>query len=156
MVISREAKQQIPIRPDLFEWGEDGAHLLGSRCSECGEVTFPVNPFCPRCCRETTAKVQLSRQGSLYSFTVQRFKPPPPYRGPDPFVPYGVGMVELPEGVRITSVLEGSDPAQLRVGMKVELLITTFFEDEEGNEVLAYKFKPVEDDDGRAIGGGHP
>lgn len=149
MGMSQEAKRQIPIRADLFEWGEDGAHLLGSRCSECGEVTFPVNPFCPQCCKETTGKIRLSRRGSLYSFTVQRFKPPPPYRGPDPFVPYGVGMVELPEGVRITSVLEESDPAQLRVGMEVELLITTFFEDDEGNEVLAYKFKPVEDDASR-------
>jgi uncharacterized OB-fold protein len=154
MVMSQEAKRQIPIRADLFEWGEDGAHLLGSRCRDCGEVTFPVNPFCPQCCKETTAKIRLSPRGSLYSFTIQRFRPPPPYRGPDPFVPYGVGMVELPEGVRITSVLEASDPAGLRVGMEVELLISTFFEDEEGNEVLAYKFKPVEDQAGRLTEGG--
>lgn len=154
MVMTQEAKRQVPIRDDLFEWGEDGAHLLGSRCRECGEVTFPVNPFCPQCCKATTGNIRLSRFGSLYSFTVQRFRPPPPYRGADPFVPYCVGMVELPEGVRITSVLEGSDPAGLRVGMKVELLITTFFEDDEGNDVLAYKFKPVVDEAGGGTAGG--
>jgi uncharacterized OB-fold protein len=71
---------------------------------------------------------------------VQRFRPPPPYRGPEPFAPYGVGMIELPEGLRVTAVLEEDDPARLRVGMEMELVITGFFEDDEGNEVLGYKF----------------
>lgn len=143
MSLTPQAKGQIAIRPDLFEYGDDGAHLLGSRCRECGEVTFPVNPFCPQCCRQTTERIRLSQRGSLYSFTIQRFKPPAPYQGPDPFVPYGVGMVELPEGIRITSVLEEGDPSRLRVGMEVELVIRCFFEDAEGTEVLAYKFRPI-------------
>jgi len=55
-------------------------------------------------------------------------------------------MIELPEGLRVTSVLEESDPTRLRVGMEMELVITKFFEDEEGREVIGYKFKPVEGD----------
>lgn len=121
----------------------DGPRLIGSRCRECGEVTFPANPFCPQCCRETTANISLSQRGLLYSFTIQRFKPPPPFRGTEPFVPYGVGMIELPEGLRVTSVLEESDPEQLRVGMEMELVITNFFEDDEGNDVLSFKFRPM-------------
>jgi uncharacterized OB-fold protein len=89
--------------------------------------------------------VPLSRRGTLYSFTMQRFKPPPPYRGPEPFQPYGVGMVELPEGLLVTAVLEETDPANLRVGMEMELVIASFFEDAEGNEILGYKFKAVAD-----------
>ena len=135
---------KIPIKQGLFEWFEDGAHLIGSRCRECAEVTFPTNPFCPQCCAQTTEDIPLSQRGLLYSFTVQRFRPPPPYRGPDPFVPYGVGMIELPEGLRVTAVLEENDPEKLRVGMEMELTTTTFFEDQEGNDVLGYKFKPVE------------
>jgi uncharacterized OB-fold protein len=142
--MTQSAKKQIPIKEGLFEWLEDGAHLIGSRCRQCGEVTFPVNWFCPQCCVETTENIPLSQRGTLYSFTIQRFRPPPPYRGPEPFVRYGVGMIELPEGLRVTAVLEESDPARLRVGMEMELVITKFFEDDEGNEVLAYKFKPVE------------
>jgi uncharacterized OB-fold protein len=138
--MSETAKKRVPIKEGLFEFLEDGAHLIGSRCRECGEVTFPANAFCPQCCAETTANVPLSRRGILYSFTVQRFRPPPPYRGPEPFAPYGVGMIELPEGLRVTAVLEEDDPARLRVGMEMELVITGFFEDDEGNEVLGYKF----------------
>ena len=135
---------KIPIRQGLFELFEDGTHLVGSRCRVCEEVTFPTNPFCPRCCEQTTEDIPLSRRGLLYSFTIQRFRPPPPYRGPDPFVPYGVGMIELPEGLRLTAVLEENHPERLRVGMQMELIFTTFFEDQDGNEVLGYKFKPVE------------
>src|SRR5436190_20231203 len=89
--------QAVPIAPNLFEGLAEGAHLLGSRCVKCGEVRFPVNAFCPQCCTETTETLRLSRRGILYSFTVQRFRPPPPYRGPEEFEPYGVGMIELPE-----------------------------------------------------------
>ena len=89
-------------------------------------------------------RIRLSSRGRLYSFTCQRFKPPAPYRGSEHFQPYGVGMVELPEGLRITSVLDESDPAKLSIGMEMELVITKFFEDEDGREVLAYKFKAVD------------
>ena len=137
-------ERQIQAREGLFDWSEDGPNLLGSRCRRCGEVIFPTNPFCPQCCEETTEVIRLGRQGSLYSFTVQRFKPPPPYRGPEPFVPYGVGIIELPEGVRVTSVLEESNPDRLKVGMQMELVVKVRYENADGNEVLGYEFKLVD------------
>lgn len=136
-------KSRKPIREGLFTEDANGVRLIGGLCRECAEIVFPANPFCPRCCRETTEPVALSRRGVLYSFTVQRFKPPPPYCGPDPFVPYGVGLIELPGGVRITSVLK-AEPDDLHVGMEMELVVEAFFEDEDGNEILGYKFRPVE------------
>lgn len=132
------------MRPGLFDWPASEPHLIGSRCRECGEVRFPADRFCPQCCAETTEEVRLSRRGTLYSFTIQRFRPPPPYRGPDPFVPYGVGMIELPEGLRVASVLDVGNLELLRVGMPMELVIAKFFEDEHGDDVLAYKFKPAD------------
>ena len=137
-------KSEIQAREGLFDWSEDGPYLLGSRCRQCGEVIFPTNPFCPQCCEETTEVIRLSRCGALYSFTIQRFKPPPPYRGPDPFVPYGVGIVELPEGVRVTAVLEESNPERLKVGMQMETVVKVRYENDDGNEVLGYGFKVVE------------
>ena len=134
----------VPIAPNLFEFSAKGAHLVGSRCVKCGEVRFPVSAFCPQCCTGTTETVGLSRRGILYSFTVQRFRPPPPYRGPQEFEPYGVGMIELPEGLRVTAVLAGHDLDGLRVGMEMELIVTKLFEDEMGRDVLGYKFRPVD------------
>ena len=145
MLVDSEADTNggIPIAPNLFEFSVEGARLIGSRCIKCGEVRFPVNAFCPQCCTETTETIPLSRRGILYSFTVQRFRPPPPYQGPQDFKPYGVGMIELPEGLRVTAVLADKDPESLVVGMEMELIITKFFADENGRDVLGYKFKKV-------------
>src|SRR5260370_25368532 len=116
------AKNQVPIKEGLFEWRENGPRLIGSRCRQCAEVTFPANSFCPQCCEETTEQIPLGSRGTLYSFTVQRFKPPPAYKGPEPFVPFGVGMIELAEGLRITSLLETADREGFRVGAPMELV----------------------------------
>ena len=136
--------QAVPIAPSLFEFSSEGAHLIGSRCVKCGEVTFPVNAFCPQCCTETTEPIALSQRGTLYSFTVQRFRPPPPYRGPQEFRPFGVGMIELSEGLRVTALLADNDLDALRVGMEMELIVTKLFEDEMGRDVLGYKFRAVD------------
>ena len=138
-----ETGRVIPIAPNLFQFSPEGARLIGSRCVECGEVRFPVSEFCPQCCTATTETIPLSRRGTLYSFTVQRFRPPPPYRGPEEFEPYGIGMIELPEGLRVTAVLADEDIDSLCVGMEMELIIMKLFEDEMGREVLGYKFRRV-------------
>jgi uncharacterized OB-fold protein len=140
------SKNQKPIFTGLFERFDEGVRLIGSRCLVCDEVNFPATAFCPQCCRDTAEKIALSQRGLLYSFTIQRFRPPPPYKGPENFDPYAVGMIELPEGLRVTSLLEGCDPSEFRVGMEMELVIAKLFEDDKGCEVLGYKFKPIEGD----------
>jgi len=102
--------------------------------------------MCAQCCTETTEEILLSRRGRLHVYTIQRHRPPsPPYRGPEEFLPMGVGRIDLPEGVRVTAVLTENDPARLRIGMEMELVVEKFFEDEEGNEVMSFKFRPVAD-----------
>jgi len=86
----------------------------------------------------------LSRRGKLFTFTVNHYQPPPPYHPPDPFVPYATGVVELPEGLMIQGMIApGYDEKSLKVGMEMELIIDKLYEDEEGSEVLSWKFKPV-------------
>lgn len=146
VTMGQASKTQRPISPGLFERFDEGVRLVGSRCVQCDEVRFPATTFCPQCCTDTAEKIPLSQRGRLYSFTIQRFRPPPPYRGPEQFDPYAVGMIELPDGLRITSILEGSDPTKFRVGMEMELVVAKLFEDEHGCEVLGYKFKSIEGD----------
>jgi uncharacterized OB-fold protein len=67
-------------------------------------------------------------------------KPPKYYRGQ---VPYAEGFVELPEGVRVETLFTGCGFNDLKVGMDVEMIIEILHEDEEGNEIVAFKFKPV-------------
>lgn len=74
-------------------------HLIGSRCRDCGTYFFPKETvFCrnPSCSGTELEDVPLSRRGTLWSYAVNHFPPPPPAVSPEPFVPYGVAAVELP------------------------------------------------------------
>jgi uncharacterized OB-fold protein len=71
-------------------------------------------------------RLLLGRVVKLCSFTIQRHQPPPPYRGLGPFIPYGVGEVELPGGVIITSVLTENDPEAFKIGVEMGLVIESF------------------------------
>jgi uncharacterized OB-fold protein len=130
----------------LFEWPSDDPQLSGSQCGACDYVTFPAQDGCPRCGSTDVALTPLSRRGTLWTWTRQRFQPKnPPYLGREPadqFVPYGVGYIELPEG-RIEARLVGPIDDELRIGMPMELTVVPFATDEDGTEVVTYAFRPV-------------
>lgn len=98
--------------------------LKGSRCAVCATVAFPRARGCQRCGSARVDQLDLSRRGIVWSFTVQRFAPKsPPYVVPEGgFVPFAVGYVELPEGVKVEAVLDCADLAQLEGEAEVELV----------------------------------
>jgi len=139
---------QIPIQEGLFTWPAQQPQLIASRCRDCGELTFPQQASCPSCTGREAEPVRLGRRGTLWTWTVQHFPPPvPPYAGPaerERFEPFGVGYVELPDGIRVEGRLTESDPERLRIGMQMELVIEKFMDDAEGNELMTFAFRPVE------------
>ena len=116
--------------------------LIGSRCLLCGEVFFPKKTYgiCTHCQSKDLEEIRLSRRGRIYSFTVVMQRPPEYYKGP---VPYAEGFVELPEKVRVETLFTDCNFDDLKVGMEVEMVIERLHEDEEGNEIMAFKFRPV-------------
>ncbi len=84
-------------------------------------------------------EVALSRRGKLDTFTISRAVPP----GSIMQAPYAIARILLPERVLITTVLASCELEALDIGMEMELVIEKVMEDEEGNEVMAFKFKPV-------------
>jgi len=112
--------------------------LLGSRCTNCGNVLFPRVDACTYCATEDPEPVDLSGPGTLWAWTAVTASPPG-YRGE---VPFGVGVVELPEGVRVIGRLTESDPAALATGQPMELRIVTLHRDDDGNDVVTYAFGP--------------
>ena len=127
-----------PVADGLFTWPAAQPQLIGSRCRACGVVTFPAQSSCPACTSVDVEERLLGRTGTLYTWTVQGFRPKPPYAGPEEFEPYGVGYVELPGEVRVEARLTVADPDELRIGMPVELVIVPF------GETLTYAFAPME------------
>ena len=135
---------RVPVAEGIFTWPSDSPQLIGSRCSACGIVTFPVQDSCPRCASTEMAERLLPRRGRLWAWTTQEFPPPsPPYTGPagDAFVPFGVGYVELAGEVKVEARLTTTDA--LRIGMEMELVVVPFRSDEGGNEVVTFAFRPV-------------
>jgi uncharacterized protein len=131
------------MHPDLLAGTPEAPVLLGSACRRCSTVTFPRQTSCPRCTSTDVAEHQLARRGTLWSWTIQRFRPKsPPYTGPEEFEPYGVGYVELPGELRVEARLTESDPARLRIGMPMELVLIPA---PGGNGAATYAFRPLED-----------
>ena len=131
---------------DVFTWPADEPQLIGGRCAECETVTFPVQPSCARCGATAVEQHLLPRRGTLWTFTTQEFLPKEPYASGETmetFRPYGVGMVQLADEVRVEGRLTEGDASKLRIGMDVELVIIPFRTDPDGTEIMTYAFQPV-------------
>ncbi|HEX5614671.1 MAG TPA: OB-fold domain-containing protein [Acidimicrobiia bacterium] len=139
-------KTRVPAVDGWFTTTDDPA-LLGARGVESGSYFFPpalavsANPVAPF---EDREPVELSRRGVVWSFTTNHYEPPPPYVAPDPFVPYTVVAVELPteQMVVLGLLADGVDPAELRVGGEVELVLGVLSEDDD-HEYVTWKWRPV-------------
>jgi len=126
-------------RPVEFEVTADGqGFLVGSRCGNCGAHFFPVREACAGCLHGDLETVRFSTTATLYTFSVVR------QSTPQFEVPYALGYVDLPEGVRVLSQLTGRDPEDYELGMEMELVVEPFGTDEEGNEMAGYRFRPKE------------
>ena len=126
--------QKMIISEGLFTKDRDA--LLGNKCIICDRIFGPLATFCFSCGSKALEKVALSRFGKLYSYTIvymptKQMKPP-----------YAIGWVELPEGIIITSLLKGWEEKTLSVGINMELVVEVLW-DEDGDEVIGYKFQPA-------------
>lgn len=129
-----------------FTTGDDPV-LLGSRCTTCTTVYFPpTGGFCrnPTCDGEDFETTELSRRGRVWSYTDAQYQPPPPYVArTDPYEPFALAAVELPEGITVLGqVADGYGVGDLKVGAEVELVVETLNADDEG-DLLIWRWKPV-------------
>lgn len=115
-------------------------YIIGSKCKVCERYFFPKRVICPYCYKEVVQETELSKKGKLYSFTIIESEKaaPPGFK-----VPYAFGYIDLPEGVRVLSLLTDWKRDHLRLDMDMEVVIEKLLDDPEGNEVYGYKFRPV-------------
>jgi uncharacterized OB-fold protein len=147
---SADAQQQLPAIDGWFATDDAGhAHLIGGKCTQCGTYVFPPranNCPNPACVSDELAQVPLSRRGTLWSYTENRYAPPPPYPSPDPFEPFAVAAVQLAdEGIIVLGkVIEGTLAADLKVGMEMELTTMPLYTDDDGVERIVYAWEIAE------------
>jgi len=135
---STDAQAQLPAIDGWFTVDDDGmAHLIAGKCTQCATYVFPPrenNCPNPACSGEDLEQVPLSRRGTLWSYTENRYPPPAPYPAADPFVPFAIAAVELAdEGLIILGkVVDGTLAADLEVGMEMELTTMPLYTDDDG------------------------
>ena len=134
----------LPIAEGLFEGTGTQTRLLGTRCASCGTTYFPKALSCrnPQCRDKQIDDVAFGQLGTLYSYTFQQYRPPALFRM-DSWAPYVLGLIDLPEGLRVLGMLTGCPVDEIRIGMAVELTAQALYHDEEGRAVLTYQYQPA-------------
>lgn len=133
----------VPVAGGLFAFppvpGEPPA-LWASRCQGCGARFFPRRAECPRCADGgRLVDTTLHARGTIYACTVARVRSPV---GIEP--PYAYGYVDIPaDRVRVFALFTGATPESFAPGQEVELVLETVRRDEQGREVIGYKFRPA-------------
>lgn len=146
--------ERVPIRDDLL-WGplQDLAavRLAGSRCRTCDEVSLGRAALCPNCGGDALEAGPLAEEGVLWTYTVVRNRPPGTYRGPEPFAPFCVGLVELADGIRVVARVE-AEIDRVEIGMPLRLRVFVHHRNDAGQEVIGFAFAPAAGA-GRSAGG---
>ena len=93
----------------------EGRFML-QRSRESAEFVFYPRAVAPRT-GEELEWVEASGLGTIYSTTVVRKRPPEPS--------YNIALIDLAEGPRMMSRVEGIDPAHVTIGMAVRARIIT-------------------------------
>jgi uncharacterized OB-fold protein len=114
--------------------------LKGVKCRSCGAMALGEREYCINCTSSDLEEHVFSKYGKIHSYTVIRHAPPPPYPQ-ESFKPFPVAWVELEEGLCILSEITGCSLDELDFDMPVELAVSKGWVDDDGNDVIMYKFK---------------
>lgn len=116
---------------------ESQPRLIGGRSRATGRIVFPCPPgddFDPH---------PLGRAGTLWSYTIQRYRPKsPPYAGPDAFAPWALGYVELPGETIVEGRLANVAFEDIRIGMALKLTFVPL-DPAAVDPVMIHAFQPV-------------
>jgi uncharacterized protein len=87
--------------------------ILIQRCSGCGRAVYFPRELCPHCGHGELDWEAPAGTGTVYAVTTVRRKPE---AGGD----VNVSLIDLDEGVRLMSRVEGLAPAEVRIGQRVQ------------------------------------
>ena len=139
--MASEQKKRIPFKEGLYTLPSEGqeGYLIGSRCRSCGESFYPKRVVCANCYSEDQEEIALSKRGSIFTYTIARVT----YPGTPVTAPFVTAQVQLPEKVQVLSLVTDIDLNDVKIGAEVDLYFWKTGEDADGNEVMAYAFRPV-------------
>ncbi len=112
--------------------------LEAAKCKTCGKIFFPPRLVCNKCGSEKFEQIVLPENGEIVTFTIIRVAP----AQFETEVPYAIAIVELENGVRLTTQVVDCDPDNLVIGDKVKLVFRKV-QREGKTGILLYGYKAV-------------
>ena len=136
-------KQERPIVPFLVLPAKEGEkpYLRGSKCKSCGAAYLGDRMACGKCSAVGEfEEIRFSDYGELHTFTIVY------QTAPGIEVPFVAAIVDLPEGTSIRCNIVGIEPDPEKLvpllGKRVEMYTEKVRTDNEGNDVIAFRFRP--------------
>jgi uncharacterized OB-fold protein len=129
------------IEESWFKKFDGELRLVGTHCIDCNKVFFPPKKVCPLCFDGKIEDVPLSKTGTLHTYARSVMGPP------DLEKPFLMGFINIPEKIKIYSLITGCKYEDLKVGMPMEVVIEGIKKDSEGNVTVGYKFRPIREGD---------
>nr|WP_306798592.1 OB-fold domain-containing protein [Oceanobacillus saliphilus] len=118
----RPAKER-PSAPALYRNYDQNLGFYGSKCQVCNTPQFPKQRVCVEC--QTKDKMEdyrfFGRTAEIVTFTLD-------YLAPTPASPALVAVIDFEGGGRIISEVTDCDPAEIKIGMDVELTFRRLYE----------------------------
>ncbi len=111
-VAGRDASAGAPA--EVYRRYLEGGELGFQRCGNCGAAIFYPRVICPVCGGASFSWETSSGRGTVYATTTV-------YRRNRE--PYNVSLVDLEEGFRIMSRIEGLPPEEVKIGIPVRLRV---------------------------------
>jgi uncharacterized OB-fold protein len=108
--------------------------LLLQKCSNCGHLQFYPRICCIKCMSQNLEWVRSSGRGTVHTFTMVHQNVTPGFAKE---VPYVYAIVELTEGVRLTTNIVECVPNEVYIGMPVSVVFEPI-----SPEINLPKFKP--------------
>ncbi|HEX4170116.1 MAG TPA: Zn-ribbon domain-containing OB-fold protein [Bryobacteraceae bacterium] len=118
-----------------FWKGAQEGKILVQKCASCGATQHPPRPLCGQCWSERLAWIACSHRGTVFSYAVYYRPTIAEFRDDAPYV---VAVVEMPEGVRLTTNIVDCPMDKIAVDLPVQAVF-----DKATDEITLIKFKPT-------------
>jgi len=121
----------------LWKEKKQNLQLYGTRCKKCGTFAYPRRRVCLKCsAKDEYEDVKLPRKGKIYTLAKD-------YLFPNPDPPTVMAVADMEGGGRFYGQMTDCDPAQVKIGMGVELTFRKFHEGE-GFYNYFWKLRPTD------------
>ncbi len=135
MDMTRPLPRPTPVTQPFWD-GLAAGEVRLQRCRDCAAWVFYPRVRCNHCACDALEWHTVSGAGELYTFTVARVPTAPQFADD---VPQLLAVVQLDEGVRLTTTLVDCAPEDIRIGMRVQPVF-----DHVSDTVTLLRYRPAD------------